>query len=39
MFARPYLENSHHNKKGLGEWLKLQALILNLGTRKKKKKC
>jgi hypothetical protein len=34
---RPYLEKSHH-KKGLAEWLKIQALSSCPSTTKKKKK-
>jgi hypothetical protein len=35
-FLRPYLENIHH-KKGLVEWLKVQALSSSPNTGKKKK--
>jgi hypothetical protein len=36
-FVRLYLEEAHH-KKGLVEWLKVEALSSNPSTTKKKKK-
>jgi hypothetical protein len=37
-FARPYLKKKNH-KKGLVEWLKVQALSSNPSTEKKKFQC